>query len=509
MKQFLLLIAICLSVAIANAAEYVIGTGSQTQSSLPVSGANDFGWSKMIITKAELNATGFNEPGEIAGMGLQVDNLPAYYTFEEQHIFIRHFSNTYYSSANTTLPDSGMFVQVFSGNLRFHGSGWLQIAFQTPFEWNNEQSLEILWKNYDGSSQGNHPTFRYTPTTEYRCAYVNASGSFPAGNGARTYNRPNLQLITPMLPLPVQAVYPLDASVAVLSSTLAWRGAGGCPATYDLYLDTVNPPQLLVAEDLAESYYQIEFMPQTTYYWKVVPANIAGSPAACPIWTFTTPRNSQLAESFETATFPPPGWSNPDNLPLTELYPYQGSKCLAVSASAAGKTIVTPRLGIQSGSILWFQARKHNLADNSFIRVKYSADGTAWSVFGSPFALAPNVEWATYGIDLGALAGGSWLLGIEVFNGSPSGFVYVSLDHIVGPEPAGELAAPELVIVQESGIMTLSWAAVPNASGYRVYTSADPHNWCEPPLAEFDAQTLSYNTTAENLRFFRLRAFSE
>lgn len=57
--------------------------------------------------------------------------------------------------------------------------------------------------------------------------------------------------------------------------------------------------------------------------------------------------------------------------------------------------------------------------------------------------------------------------------------------------------------------MTLSWAAVPNASGYRVYASADPHNWSEPPLAELDAQTLSYNTTAENLRFFRLRAFSE
>lgn len=58
------------------AAEYVIGAGTENINRVPVNGVNDYGWTKMIYTKPQLNAAGLEAPGEIIGLGFYFNNPP-------------------------------------------------------------------------------------------------------------------------------------------------------------------------------------------------------------------------------------------------------------------------------------------------------------------------------------------------------------------------------------------------------------------------------------------------
>lgn len=69
-------------------------------------------------------------------------------------------------------------------------------------------------------------------------------------------------------------------------SPLTWSGVAS-GITFDLYLDTVNPPTTKVASGLTD----VTFTPMldlaTRYYWKVVAIHALG-PIEGPVWTFTT-----------------------------------------------------------------------------------------------------------------------------------------------------------------------------------------------------------------------------
>jgi hypothetical protein len=59
--------------------------------------------------------------------------------------------------------------------------------------------------------------------------------------------------------------------------------------TYDVLLDTVNPPNLLICSDLTEQECDPGVLDYcTTYYWQVVAKNTSGEAKDGPVWTFTT-----------------------------------------------------------------------------------------------------------------------------------------------------------------------------------------------------------------------------
>lgn len=59
---------------------------------------------------------------------------------------------------------------------------------------------------------------------------------------------------------------------------------------YDFYLDTDNPPTMLVAANLNSAMYDLEeeLEPATTYYWKVVAKDSEGNETESTIFSFTT-----------------------------------------------------------------------------------------------------------------------------------------------------------------------------------------------------------------------------
>jgi hypothetical protein len=70
---------------------------------------------------------------------------------------------------------------------------------------------------------------------------------------------------------------------------LTWRRSLNAES-YDVYLDTQNPPTTLVGSNLLDTSYQCtNLMNTTTYFWKIIAKNIGGSTEGIlSPWTFTT-----------------------------------------------------------------------------------------------------------------------------------------------------------------------------------------------------------------------------
>ncbi len=135
-----------------------------------------------------------------------------------------------------------------------------------------------------------------------------------------TDKRPNLQLeidtiVTTIPPNPAINPEPANAATGIGSDPiLCWMSGGGLPSGYNLWLGTDNPPTNIInGADLGNV---IRYTPDAlnysqTYYWKIVPYNIIGSAANCPVWSFSTAEAIDTYPhiyGFEEAEFPWGEW---------------------------------------------------------------------------------------------------------------------------------------------------------------------------------------------------------
>src|SRR6185295_6519634 len=94
---------------------------------------------------------------------------------------------------------------------------------------------------------------------------------------------------TPVAPPPTAPNSPGvgDGSVGVaIPAALSWQAAGA--TSYDLRLDSVNPPTSLWGIGISSTSFAVSPLNSATkYYWQVVAKNSAGSTAG-PVWSFTT-----------------------------------------------------------------------------------------------------------------------------------------------------------------------------------------------------------------------------
>lgn len=78
-------------------------------------------------------------------------------------------------------------------------------------------------------------------------------------------------------------------NLAYLSQTLSWTApTTGAADSYDVYLDKNTDPTTLVSTVSGTSYTAANLNPSSTYYWKVVAKNAAGSATGCTVYSFTT-----------------------------------------------------------------------------------------------------------------------------------------------------------------------------------------------------------------------------
>lgn len=505
MKRSLLLLALILAGQMLMAEVFQIGVAVNNQDNAPIHLGNNYGWSKMLVTAAELQAAGLVGETLISGIGFSIYELVRYNEYQNQRIFLRHVGYNSYTQTNV-LPDSTNATLVFSGSVFMHGKGWQQLTFDQPFTWDGTQNLEILWKNHSGVSVYNNPKYdSHIPDAgRYVCAYISKASEFPNTGGTRMDKRPILQLITPMKPEPALPIYPVDGSAFFQGSKLTWKSGGGCPSGYDVYFGSQNPPPL-VSSNQSHTYFQPDTEPGSSYFWKIVPSNISGTPDAVPVWTFRTPGADALVESFE-GSIPPAGWGSVEIWGSADKYPYHGTKYAIASTlgDTTRKMLYTPLLYIDGNEPLELFIQSQSNTSETKLQIKYSSDAENWMELGDPLSVE-HYQWQHVSVDLSSLAGQNLYLGIEAFRGSGTVNANLFLDHVSGPRLAGLYPIPSLRISRNAGTVLLEWDEVPGAQGYRLYGSSEPGNFGSEPL-ELEADRLSYQPGTEARKFFRITA---
>lgn len=305
------------------------------------------------------------------------------------------------------------------------------------------------------------------------------------------------------VPNPAVIQYPANGDIAFTTTLLSWSSNGGMPTYYDVYLDTVNPPQTLVSShQTLKTYKATDLSYSSTYYWKVIPYNELGPANNCPIWSFTTPTATQLAESFERS-FPPYGWM------ANEWFNSSDAKDGNYSAFTYGSAttqyvLSTPRLIITPTSNLTFWVKCAN--DLGSLQIVYSANRTSWFVLNTiSFDYSTYSKWIKKTISLSSLAGENYYIGFRSGTTSDDAKYYV--DAVLGPDmPVVVPGQPSLSIPQNNATNVIlspsfKWSSPTvgsPATGYKLYLglSNPPEYFTDSSKTSYVmTDTLEYNTT--------------
>ncbi|MBE0663291.1 MAG: choice-of-anchor J domain-containing protein [Bacteroidales bacterium] len=286
------------------------------------------------------------------------------------------------------------------------------------------------------------------------------------------------------------------------NNTLSWSPpVSSIPIDgYKLYFGTNPDPVNLVFDGLGLSYTSGPLQHNTTYYWKVVPYNINGDANAVPVWSFSTISAGQLAESFEDEWFPPTGWSNLGSWGRTGSGVLHGDYSANKFTSSSPARIVTPLLSIDPGSTLEFFAGTSS-STYQRMQVYYSTNKTTWNTIGNEISIIPG-DWQYCSVDLNALEGNDYYLGIGSYFAEGGSGAWVYLDHVIGPHIVPILPAPAKFPepMDESDWMplqtSLKWypellGGIP--SGYKVYFGTDGGG-INTPTNMINGQLITQNT---------------
>jgi len=181
-----------------------IGNGEGTVYVVPAYHYYKYNWSQMIYLQSEINTA-----GSITKIRFQVDpSSPVSYTATNQKIYMAH--TTYATLPSVVVKEnaqtnyaSSSYTLVYDGTIVWT-PGWVEIALQTPFAWNNVNNLLIKYENRSGSWSSSYPGFYYTSKTA-TVGYQYADASYPTSDGTRDGFRPNIKLlISDPSPLPIE-----------------------------------------------------------------------------------------------------------------------------------------------------------------------------------------------------------------------------------------------------------------------------------------------------------------
>ena len=298
MSKKLLFTTLILLFLVSLSAVFVeIGTQDGTTNYIPAYGLWDYGWSRVVYQSEDIN-----DEVEIGGISFLVTSEPSNYSMLNQEIYLKHTSVDSYESAAYVDPTTDdNYELVFSGDITYNGSGWIDIIFDSPFTYNGNDNLEVLYLNNDGDWTSGYPTFATNSVAEGTspAMYKYADNEFPAVDGTLVSYYPCTRLHFAVEGAPTAATLTAPANGAMnveIPVTLEWT-SGENNETFDVYfsddisLVSSNDASVLISEDTASNSFIVSDLTNlTSYFWKVVAKNSnVELTANSQIFSFTTP----------------------------------------------------------------------------------------------------------------------------------------------------------------------------------------------------------------------------
>ncbi|GGG64846.1 GEVED domain-containing protein [Epilithonimonas arachidiradicis] len=195
-------------------------------------------------------------------------------------------------------------------------------------------------------------------------ANVKIAFQYVGADGAALYVD-NIKVQKPASSAPDCATPALPANAATgvsySSVALSWTApsSGSSVDSYDVYLDKNTTPTTLLTNVTGTTYTATNLDPSSTYYWRIVPKNTAGSASGCVVYSFTT-----MAPTYCTAGATSTSWEKISNVTFADI-----NNNSTATAGYEDFTAVTGN--VEAGSTYTFTA--------SFTGTSYDADQvTVW-----------------------------------------------------------------------------------------------------------------------------------
>jgi hypothetical protein len=471
----MLIILATATLGFAGTGTIQIGTYYGSTVTLPIDANCHYSYSQQIYLQSQIDRE------------VEITELRFYLTFgsltasKNWVIYMGHTTKTSFSSDTDWVPLNEL-TEVFAGDVSIYvpsPNNWMEIPLTTSFNYNNIDNLIIAVDEnspgYDMATWG-----AFTSGSNTGIYYSNSDEiinpdplSPPSATGRSSFiNAIQLGFPCSLPPLAPTLLFPLNMGWAFTNDNLEWKptpGAGDA-YNYDVYLGTNNNPPL-VSENQTTTTFTPSLVSGTTYYWKVVSKNEFGNTES-DIWSFKTPTSSQLAESFENTTFPPPNWTNPGSWSRGSGNAIHGSAQALKRGTSSGQFILsTPKVSIDAYSTLDFWSKCSGTTGR--LQVIYSPNRTDWTQIGEDITCSSGNTWYHYVIDLSSLAGNNYYLG---FRTAYTGQYYI--DFILGPEITQEVPGLPTLVSPANGAQnvsinpTFTWSAPTSGgvpAGYKLY----------------------------------------
>ncbi len=233
--------------------------------------------SEWVASHMKFNTSSIPSGSTVSNVTAYMYVTEAYQTWGGSYVFTNSADPTQYSG--TTLHNS--ITDIYSNiyTINSPNSAWKNGA------------LNVDGRSYVQSTLGGNALigiYPYDPNGNY---YFYCGQYYAAVNHTNN-NRPYLSITytaPATAPSCATLIGPQDNATGIgQSGLIAWNVVGGA-TSYDVYFGTSSNPPLVSTNQTQNTYDVGEcLLPNTTYYWKVVPKNNVGEAIGCATWSFTT-----------------------------------------------------------------------------------------------------------------------------------------------------------------------------------------------------------------------------
>ncbi|RYD54375.1 MAG: hypothetical protein EOP56_19320, partial [Sphingobacteriales bacterium] len=272
-----------------------IGSGTGTNTQMPIYTCYGYNYTQQIVTAAEY-AAGNGVAGNITKIRFYYDSSGTTITnWNSWTVYLGLTSKTSFTGGGDWIPSSSM-TQVYSGTISPVAGNWMELTLSSPFFYDGTSNI-VVAVDENSPSWSCTAAFRSYAGGTNRAIYyyndgTNPDPTAPPTETGITSTLAQIQFVGAVAAVPpscASGYAPADLATNVARNpVISWSPGSGVPTDYDVYLGT-SPSPAFAANVTNTSYTPSSLLAaNTTYYYKIVPKNANGAATGCVVNSFTT-----------------------------------------------------------------------------------------------------------------------------------------------------------------------------------------------------------------------------